>query len=80
MNILNTLTKTQDKGIAVISTKTNGDVYEKMFQFYQVKKADKYLDDQMTFKKSGDLANVSVEIKKVLYEIRIVVLRVAPSF
>ena len=31
MNILNTLTKSQNKGIAVISTKTNGDVYEKLF-------------------------------------------------
>ena len=67
MNILNTLTKTQDKGIAVISTKTNGDVYEKLFQFYQVKLAENHFNNQMIFKKKGDLEKVEVAIKKVVY-------------
>ena len=67
MNILNTLTKSQNKGIAVISTKTNGDVYEKLFQFYQVKQAENHFNNQMIFKKKGDLEKVEVAIKKVVY-------------
>ncbi len=65
-NIMNGLKK-QNNGLAVVTTKNNGDVYTKYFQFWKIDKADKYFTEQLDFKKSGDISGVKVEIAKVVF-------------
>ena len=43
--------KKQNNGLAVVTTKKDGSVYTKYFQFWNINKADKYFTEQLGFKK-----------------------------
>ena len=59
--------KKQNNGLAVVTTKNNGDVYTKYFQFWNINKADKHFTEQLGFKKSGDISGVKVDIAQVTF-------------
>ena len=65
-NIMNALKK-QNNGLAVVTTKKDGSVYTKYFQFCNINKADKYFTEQLGFKKSGKISGLKVEVSKVVF-------------
>ena len=65
-NIMNALKK-QNNGLAVVTTKKDGSVYTKYFQFWNLNKADKYFTEQLGFKKSGKISGLKVEVARVVF-------------